>query len=233
MKLALVGYGKMGRMLERFAPEYGFEVALVLDVDNNANGEGLTQENFAGIDAAIEFTTPHTVVANLLRLAELGVPVVCGTTGWQGEMERVCAAFEKHDGTLIHGSNFSIGVNVFRRVVREAAKWMQQYPEYEPWGWEIHHSAKKDAPSGTLLRLVEDMREAGYDRHIDTGSNRAGAHPGTHEIGFDSAADTLTLRHVARSREGFARGALEAAKRLAGRKGVFEFGSILFGGGKE
>jgi 4-hydroxy-tetrahydrodipicolinate reductase len=172
-------------------------------------------------------------VENLLRLAALGVPVVCGTTGWYGELERVRAAFEERGGALIYSANFSIGVNIFRRVVREAARWTQGHPGYEAWGWEIHHSAKQDAPSGTLLRLVEDMREAGYDRPIDTSSNRAGVHPGTHEIGFDSAADTLTLRHVARNREGFAHGALEAARRLPGRKGVFEFGSILFAEDKE
>ena len=233
MKLALVGYGKMGRMIECLAPEFGFAVALVLDEDNNAGGAGLTGENLAGADVAIEFSTPHTAVANLLRLAELGVPVVCGTTGWYGELEKVRAAFQEHGGTLIYSANFSVGVNIFRRVVREAARWMKEHPAYEAWGWEIHHSAKRDAPSGTLLRLVEDMREAGYDRRIDTGSNRAGAHPGTHEIGFDSAADTLTLRHVARNREGFARGALEAARRLPGRKGVFEFEAILFEEGKE
>ncbi|MGO9241778.1 MAG: 4-hydroxy-tetrahydrodipicolinate reductase [Bryobacteraceae bacterium] len=233
MKLALVGYGKMGRIVERLAPEFGCEVALILDEYNNAAGAGLTEENFTGLDAAIEFSTPQTAVANLLRLAVLGVPVVCGTTGWHGELERVRAAFEERGVALIYSSNFSIGVNIFRRVVREAARWMQVHPGYEAWGWEIHHSAKRDAPSGTLLRLVEEMREAGYDRRIDTSSNRAGAHPGTHEIGFDSAADTLTLRHVARNREGFARGALEAARRLPGLQGVFEFGAILFAEGKE
>ncbi len=233
MKLALVGYGKMGRMVERLAPEFGCQVTLILDEYNNAAGAGLTRENFTGLDAAIEFSTPQTAVANLLRLAELGVPVVCGTTGWHGELERVCAAFQQRGVALIYSSNFSIGVNIFRRMVREAARWMQAHPGYEAWGWEIHHSAKKDTPSGTLLRLVEEMREAGYDRRIDTSSNRAGAHPGTHEIGFDSAADTLTLRHVARNREGFARGALEAVRRLPGLKGGFEFGAILFAEGKE
>jgi len=101
-------------------------------------------------------------------------------------------------------------------------------PQYGAWAWEIHHSTKKDAPSGTLIKLVKDMKSAGYSREIDTGSNRAGAHPGSHEIGFDSAADTITLRHAARSREGFARGALKAAQWIVGKKGVFEFSEILF-----
>ena len=231
MKLALVGYGKMGRMIESLAPADGCEIGLILDEYNNAAGAGLTAENFKGIDAAIEFTTPDTALPNLLALAKLGVPTVCGTTGWLARLDEVRAAYVASGAGLVYSANFSIGINVFRRVVGEAARWMKRHPEYEAWAWEIHHSAKKDAPSGTRLRLVEEMREAGYDGRIDTGSNRAGAHPGTHEIGFDSAADTLTLRHVARSREGFAKGALAAARMIASRKGVFEFGELLFAEG--
>lgn len=233
MKLALVGYGKMGKMIERLAPEFGFEVALILDEFNNADGVGLTGGNFAGIDAAIEFTAPSIAVGNLLRLAELKVPTVCGTTGWSKDLERVRSAFQANAGTLVYSANFSIGVNIFRRVVSEAANWMSRQPGYEAWAWEIHHSAKKDAPSGTLLRLVEDMRQAGYNRPIDMASNRAGAHPGTHEIGFDSVADTLTMRHVSRGREGLAHGALQAAQWASSHKGVFEFAEILFSEDKE
>jgi 4-hydroxy-tetrahydrodipicolinate reductase len=233
VKLALVGYGKMGRMLESLAPEYGFETALRLDVDNNARGEGFTAENFAGIDAAIEFTVPEVAAGNLLKLSELGVRTVTGTTGWFGRLAEVRAAFESRGGGLVYSPNFSIGVNVFERVVAEAARWMADQDAYEAWAWEIHHSAKKDAPSGTLLKLVEAMKKAGYTRNVDVGSNRAGRIPGTHEIGFDSAADTMTLRHTARSREGFARGALWAARWIAGHGGVHEFGDILFARGKE
>jgi 4-hydroxy-tetrahydrodipicolinate reductase len=125
--------------------------------------------------------------------------------------------------------NFSVGVNVFSRLVAEAAKLLAERPEYGAWAWEIHHDTKKDAPSGTLLKLVEDMKGAGYGRPIDVNSSRAGRHPGTHEIGFDSTADTITLRHVARSREGFARGALQAARWVAGKRGVFEFSEVIFG----
>jgi 4-hydroxy-tetrahydrodipicolinate reductase len=113
------------------------------------------------------------------------------------------------------------------QAVAAAAALFAGHPEYQAWGWEIHHAAKKDAPSGTLRKLAEEMRSSGYSRHIDLGSNRAGAHPGTHEIGFDSAADTITLRHTARGREGFARGALQAARWVAGKKGVFEFREVL------
>jgi 4-hydroxy-tetrahydrodipicolinate reductase len=159
--------------------------------------------------------------------------VVVGTTGWLKEMDRVRAAVQKHDSGMIWSPNFSIGVNVFTRLVREAARLLANQPQYGAWAWEIHHPTKKDAPSGTLLKLVDEMRAGGYTRAIDTGSNRAGAHPGTHEIGFDSAADTITLRHSARSREGFARGALQAAQWIVAKKdkrGVFEFSDILFGG---
>jgi 4-hydroxy-tetrahydrodipicolinate reductase len=128
---------------------------------------------------------------------------------------------------LVYSPNFSIGVNVFFQAVARAASFFAKYPEYEAWGWEIHHAAKKDAPSGTLRKLAEEIYASGYNRTLTLTANRAGSHPGTHEIGFDSAADTITLRHTARSREGFARGALQAARWVAGKRGVFEFREIL------
>lgn len=230
-RIALVGYGKMGRMLEQLAPEYDLQVGLILDVHNNARGEGFTAENFQGIDAAIEFTAPDVAASNLEKLIALGVPAVCGTTGWFNDLPRVKVLAEQKGSALVYSPNFSIGVNIFERIVAEGAKWMAAQPAYEAWAWEIHHSAKKDAPSGTLLKLVDAMRRAGYTETIDVASNRAGRIPGTHEIGFDSAADTITLRHTARSREGFARGALHAARWVIGRQGVWEFSNILFGDG--
>jgi 4-hydroxy-tetrahydrodipicolinate reductase len=220
-KLAVVGYGKMGRMIEALAPEYGFSVHARIDVNDDMKGA-------AGADVAIEFSTPEAAVGNIEKLAALGVPVVVGTTGWLAEMDRVRAAVEAHGTGLVWSPNFSIGVNVFSRLVREAAKLLSDEPQYGAWAWEIHHHTKKDAPSGTLIKLVGEMKKAGYERAIDVSSSRAGAHPGTHEVGFDSAADTITLRHSARSREGFARGALKAAQWVAGKKGVFEFGEVLF-----
>lgn len=228
MKLAIVGYGKMGRIIEELAPEYGFEVAVKLDIDNNAGFEGLTREQFNGVDAAVEFTAPDTVVDNLLGLAAIGINTVTGTTGWNAEIDRVRAAVEQHQTGLVWAPNFSIGVNVFTRLVEEAARLFADKPEYGAWGWEIHHDAKKDAPSGTMVQLVERMKDAGYQRPIDVAANRAGRVPGTHEIGFDSAADTIMLRHQARSREGFARGALFAAKWVVGKKGFHAFRDILF-----
>ena len=228
MKIALVGYGKMGKLIHQLAPEIGIEVGPTLDEFNNAGGQGLTTENFAGVDVAIEFSTPHAVVENVERLAALGVNVVVGTTGWAKDMDLVRAAVEKHGTGLVWSPNYSIGVQVFFRLVSEAARLLKDHPEYGAWAWEIHHDTKADAPSGTLFKLVEEMKTAGYTRNIDVSSNRAGRHPGTHDIGFDSQADTLTLRHAARSREGFARGALKAAQWINGRSGLYEFGETLF-----
>jgi len=227
MNLAIVGYGKMGRLIEQLAPQYGVQVKLRLDIDNNANFEGLTKENFRDIDAAVEFSTPASAPENIERLAQLGVNTVVGTTGWFGEMERAKKAVERAGTGLIWSPNFSVGVSIFSQLVAEAAKRMARQPEYGAWAWEIHHATKKDAPSGTLLALVETMKQNGYTKPIDTSASRAGAHPGTHEIGFDSAADTITIRHTARSREGFARGALRAARWVAGKKGFFDFREIV------
>lgn len=220
-KLAIVGYGKMGKMVDHLATEYGFSVHSRLDLNDDLRLA-------TGADVAIEFTSPGVVADNVQILAELNLPVVVGTTGWLGEFDRVCKTVEKHGVAMVWSPNFSIGVNVFFRLVNEAARLLENEPQYGAWAWEIHHNTKKDAPSGTLLKLVEEMKNAGYSRPIDVGSNRAGAHPGTHEIGFDSAADTITLRHTARSREGFARGALKAAQWLPGKRGVFKFEDILF-----
>ena len=228
MNLAIVGYGKMGRIIEQFAPEYGFQVTLKLDIHNNANFEGLSPDNFAGVDAAVEFSTPDTAPENLVRLAVLGVNAVVGTTGWTSHLDQVKAAVIEHNSGLVWAPNFSVGVAAFSRLVSEAARLLAKQNEYGAWAWEIHHDAKKDAPSGTLLKLVEDMKQAGYEREINVASNRAGKVPGIHEVGFDSSADTITLRHTARSREGFARGALQAARWITGKKGFYEFQEILW-----
>jgi 4-hydroxy-tetrahydrodipicolinate reductase len=227
MNLAIVGYGKMGHLVEDLASYYGCEVKLRLDIGNNAHFEGLTKENFRGIDAAIEFSTPSTAPENIERLAQLGVNAVVGTTGWSSEMDRVKKAVERAGTGLVWSPNFSVGVSIFSQVVAEAARRMARQPEYGAWAWEIHHATKKDAPSGTLLALVETMKQNGYARSIDTSASRAGAQPGTHEIGFDSPADTITIRHTARSREGFARGALRAARWVVGKKGFFDFREIV------
>ena len=212
----------MGRLIDQLAPEFGFEVVARVDVNRD--------ETPTGADVAVEFSIPSAVLGNVTQAAGLQIPIVIGTTGWQDHMNEVRSLIEMNNTAAVWSPNFSIGVNVFTRVVSEAAKLLENHPTYGAWAWEIHHHTKKDAPSGTLLKLVESMQAAGYTRPIDVNSNRAGAHPGTHEIGFDSAADTITLRHTARSREGFARGALQAAQWIIGRKGWHEFSEVLFGG---
>jgi 4-hydroxy-tetrahydrodipicolinate reductase len=225
--LAIVGCGKMGRLIEQLAPEYGFDVRAKFTRANNLHEAGITRESLRGVEVAFEFTTPDAAPDNLRRLASLGINTICGTTGWYEHLPAISEASVRAGTALVYSPNFSVGVNVFLQAVARAASFFAKYPEYEAWGWEIHHSAKKDAPSGTLKKLAEEIRAAGYDRGLVLTANRAGSHPGTHEIGFDSPADTITLRHTARSRDGFARGALRAARWINGRQGVFEFREIL------
>jgi len=225
--LAIVGYGKMGRLIEQLAPEYGFDVRAKFDARNNPRGQALSHQTLRGVDAAVEFTSPDAAPENIRRLSVLGVNSVIGTTGWFDHLPAVRETVASNGTGLVWAPNFSVGVNLFLQAVSQAAALFAKHADYEAWGWEIHHSAKKDAPSGTLKKLAEEMRMNGYARAVNLSSNRAGAHPGTHEIGFDSAADTITLRHTARSREGFARGALRAARWVVGKKGLFEFREIL------
>ena len=219
-KLALVGYGKMGKLVEQLAAEYDFDVVARLT--------GADKDAPVNADVAVEFSTPEAAPENLLRLADARVPTVCGTTGWFARLPEVQKTVEQNQTALVWSPNFSTGVAVFRRLTALAAELLRNEPSYGAWAWEIHHEAKKDAPSGTMLSLVETMRASGYDRPIDLAASRAGKHPGTHEIGFDSAADTITLRHSARSREGFARGALKSAQWILGKTGVFTFENVLF-----
>jgi len=224
--LALIGYGKMGKLLEQLAPAHDFKVVVRLAGADNPGGAGITAERFEGVDAAIDFSVAAAVPANVERLAALGVPVVVGTTGWHGHLAAVRETVERCDGGLLYGANFSVGVMVFYRLAEAAARLLAQETAYEAWGYEIHHSKKKDAPSGTMLQIRKVMEEAGYDRTIDVASNRAGAIPGTHQVGFDSEADTIILERRARSRAGFAHGALRAARWMIGREGFYEFSEV-------
>ena len=224
--IAIVGYGKMGRIVARLAPEHGCEVVRTLGSEENANAQALTPESLKGADVAIEFTTPNAARQNLRRLIELGIPTVVGTTGWHDHVAEIRRLAESEKAGVVWGPNFSVGLHHFRQTVAEAARRFAREDSYGAWAWEIHHVGKKDSPSGTLLALTADMVRSGYTRHVSLSANRAGAVPGTHEIGFDSAEDTITIRHTARSREGFGRGALRAARWLIGKKGFFEFREI-------
>jgi len=227
LRIAIVGYGKMGRSIERLAPEHDCEVVGTFRSAENQNGEALNCASLRDVDVAIEFSTPHTAAQNILRLVDAGIPIVTGTTGWFKELPEIREHVLRKNGSVVWSANFSVGLHHFRATVADAARRFAREEAYGAWGWEIHHAAKKDSPSGTLMALADDISRSGYSRPVSLSANRAGAVPGTHEIGFDSAEDSITLRHTARSRDGFARGALRAAQWLAGKKGFFEFREIV------
>ena len=240
LNLALIGYGKMGRTIAQLAPQRGFEVHLIVDIDANAGSAGslpvsteVTNANFQGIDVCIEFTEPKAVLTNIRRGAEAGCNLVVGTTGWHNQLDEVRKVVESSGIGMVYAANFSIGVNLFYRLARQAAEMFATFPIYDPYLTEAHHKFKKDAPSGTALEIKRQVQPAFKDRQIPVSSTRAGYIPGVHELGFDSEADTVILRHTARSRQGFAEGALYAARWVVGKKGLFNFADILSHGGTE
>ncbi len=228
MRIAIVGYGRMGQMIERVALTRGHEISARFDIDNNQEAKGLTSESLADVDVAIEFSTPEVSLGNLRRLIELRVPTVVGTTGWYQHLDVIRQSVVANKATLVYSANFSIGMNLFFRLSREAGRLFSRYPEYDPYLIEHHHKFKMDAPSGTAIVIGNLLRESYRDSTPVPASIRGGHVPGTHEVGFDSEADTITLTHTARSREGFAVGAVLAAERIVSKTGFFEFAEILF-----
>lgn len=227
INLALIGHGKMGATIARLAPHRGFKVQLALDVEDNKDGAGISPEAFAGIDVAVEFTAPEAVVENIRRVAAVQVNLVVGTTGWHHQMEEVREIVEKSGIGMVYAANFSIGVNLFYKVARQAAELFAAFPMYDAYLYEAHHKFKKDVPSGTAIELKRRVQPPFGEREIPVTSVRAGHIPGAHELGFDSEADTVILRHTARNRQGFAEGALLAARWIVGRKGLFSFSEVL------
>jgi 4-hydroxy-tetrahydrodipicolinate reductase len=221
MKLALIGKGAMGRLVAARAREEGHEVGAVVGSGEAGMGAAELAGVLRGHDAAVDFTVAGAVARNAEACALAGVPLVEGTTGWHGQLEEVRGAVGRAGGALIYGANFSVGVQIFYRVVSRAAELLRAF-DYEPFIEEAHHSRKRDAPSGTALSL-RGIVAAEFARDFSVTSTRAGHIPGTHRVGFDSAADQLLLTHAARSREGFAAGALVAARWIQGRRGVYEF----------
>ncbi len=220
MKLLLVGYGRMGRLVDQLATDEGEEIAGRVD-------EG--RDEWTAADAAIDFSTADALLRNFPRYVEHRLPVVIGTTGWSDHAARLRAEADRAGLGVVASANFSIGVNVFQLVVAEAARIMQAHPHYGAWIHERHHAAKRDAPSGTALLLRDAMTAAGFTRAIDVSSTRAGMIPGTHTIGFDGPSDTIELTHVARDRRGFASGALLAARWIQGRRGWYTMQDVLTG----
>ncbi|MDT5294187.1 MAG: 4-hydroxy-tetrahydrodipicolinate reductase [Acidobacteriota bacterium] len=226
MRLALLGHGAMGQLVERLAREEGHDVATVLGSRESSFRAEELAEILGGHDAAVDFTVAEAVPRHVEGCALARVPLVEGTTGWHEHLAEVRRTVERANGALIYGANFSVGVNLFYRVVERAAELFRSF-DYAPFVEEAHHARKRDAPSGTALRL-RDVLAARYDADdIPVASTRAGHIPGTHRVGFDSAADQITLTHTARSREGFAAGALVAARWIHGKTGVYEFSETL------
>jgi 4-hydroxy-tetrahydrodipicolinate reductase len=225
MKLALIGGGAMGRLVAELARERGCEIGRVVTSREAALTAAELAEHLRGHDAAIDFSVAEAVERNVAACVAAGVPVVEGTTGWLDRLGEVRGEVERGGGALVHGANFSIGVNLFYRLVARAAELFAAAP-YEAFIEEAHHSRKRDAPSGTALRLREIVARE-FGEGFSVASTRAGHIPGTHRVGFDGAADQITLTHTARTREGFAAGALSAARWVRGRRGVYEFSESL------
>jgi 4-hydroxy-tetrahydrodipicolinate reductase len=220
--LLLVGRGRMGQLVEELAPAHGFVVAGTIDVE-----EARQPASWPRADVAIDFSTGEAVPANLPELAARGINVVIGTTGWQGHEAALREEVARHGIGVVAAPNFAIGVNLFVALTERAAELWKGQPAFGAWLHELHHAAKRDAPSGTALALERAMRQRGYEHPIDVSSTRAGSIPGIHTVGFDAAAETITLTHTARDRTPFARGALQAAMWLRGRRGWFTMRDVL------
>ena len=226
MKLALFGEGAMGELVSTQACAAGDEIGAILTSKDASRSVEELAALLRGHDAAIDFSIGAAVVKNVEACARAGVPLVEGTTGWKDQEADVRRIVAEHDAALVFGANFSIGVNIFYRIVAHASGLMAALDQYQAFIEEEHHSRKRDAPSGTALKLKDLMAER-IKTEIPIASTRAGHIPGTHRVGFDSAADQIMLTHMARSREGFAAGALLAARWILGRKGVFEFSDVI------
>ncbi len=265
MKIAIIGYGKMGHMIEKIAKDRGHEISVIIDADNLAD---IDSKAFRKSDVAIEFTQPSTAVNNLLRCFSAGVPVVCGTTGWLDSLDAVKSVCESGKGAMLYSSNFSIGVNIFEAVSRYLARIMNNYEQYIPTMEEVHHIHKLDHPSGTAITIAEELiaasnkvdnwketpelNELSENSNISDSSEplqpetskpetshtlyishrREGEVPGIHTVTWDSPQDTITISHSAKSREGFALGAVIAAEWLAEKCKKFSVGPLKIGSGQ-
>ena len=227
VRIVLVGYGRMGKAIDALSTDHGCDVVERLDVHNNLDGEGIDALTAADADVAIEFSLADSVASNVKKLAARGLNVVVGTTGWDTQEAEVRRVAEEAGIGVVHAANFSLGVNLFQAVVERSAALFARHEDFGSWIHEGHHAAKQDAPSGTALALRTAMQEAGYGRNIDVTSTRAGRMPGMHTVGYDGPFDTITLTHTARDRATFARGALEAARWVCGRRGWFSMRDVL------
>jgi len=236
MNIALIGYGKMGKAIEEIALQRGHTIVLKIDLDN---ADELTKENLAKADVAIEFTGPHSAFENLKKLMQFGTATVCGSTGWLEKLDEINDDSKKNKAGFIYASNFSVGVNIFFEVNKKLAALMKDHEDYEVQLTEIHHTTKKDAPSGTAITLAEQVlenisRKKNWVNHISDNpedleilSERIDPAPGTHKIKYSSGVDDIEIIHTAHTRKGFALGAVLAAEFLKGKKGVYSMKDVL------
>lgn len=236
MKIALIGYGKMGKEIERILLSRGHSIPLIIDVNNS---QDLCAERLQEVDLAIEFTTPQTAFQNIITCLEAGTPVVCGTTAWLDRLDKVKALCEKRNGGFFYASNYSVGVNIFFEMNRRLSELMNRFEEYDVTLEETHHTQKKDAPSGTAITLAEGVLEH-LDRkrqwvcgtttepgELEITAIRRSIVPGTHTVTYESEVDQITMTHTAKSRQGFAVGAVLAAEFLSGKQGVYTMSDLL------
>jgi 4-hydroxy-tetrahydrodipicolinate reductase len=236
MKIALIGYGKMGQAIEEIAVRKGHEIVLKINIDNV---EDLTLENLRKADIAIEFTGPESAVGNLKKCFDAGVPVVSGSTGWLKQWDEIKKACEEKNASLVYASNFSIGVNLFFELNAYLSKLMKDYDEYDVQMEEIHHTQKRDAPSGTAITLAEQIlqnvtrkkqwvnRQSANKEDLEIISERIDPAPGTHKVKYTYSIDDIEIIHTAHNRVGFAGGAVKAAEFLIGKKGIFNMKDVL------
>jgi 4-hydroxy-tetrahydrodipicolinate reductase len=236
MKIALIGYGKMGKAIEEIALQQQHEIVLKINLNNIAE---FTKENIANADVAIEFTSPHTAFENVQKCLNYGIPVVCGSTGWLQHLNKIEALCHQQNGTFLYASNFSIGVNLFFEINKYVAQLMSQHQSYNPIITELHHTQKKDAPSGTAITLADQIIanhsiKKNFENHLTNSketlqiiSERIDPAPGTHIINYTSAIDDIEIKHTAHNRTGFASGAILAATFIANKKGVFSMKDVL------
>lgn len=226
MKIALIGYGTMGKAVQALAINKGHEITVIVNEAHSGLDAAGLAPTLRAADVAIDFTVAGCVRRNVEACMLAGTPLAEGTTGWLGEIDDVRGIVEETGGAFVYGANFSIGVNLLYRVAEFAAELFSRFPEYEAFIEEQHHSRKKDAPSGTALKLKEILSRH-TAREFSVSATRAGNIPGTHRVGFDGPADQVMLEHTARSRDGFAMGAIMAAEWIVGKKGFFEFSEVL------
>ena len=226
MKIGLIGDGAMGQLVAKLAREHDHEVVLTLNSDDAGRGTEQLSAQLSQCEVAIDFTVADAVRRNIELCMLAGVPLVEGTTGWRISPNELDRMVEDADGALVYGANFSVGAQVFFRIAGRAAELFQNLESYDVFIEEAHHKRKADAPSGTAIKLGEIVANH-LGREVPISSTRAGHIPGTHRVGFDSRADHITLEHVARSREGFAEGALMAAQWIVGRKGLYDFSEVF------